>query len=881
VRPPRLATALVRLLVRQDLQESLLGDLEERWHLHCASAGRRAARRNYWRESLRGAIALARVSRPATARGARQPRKGDGLAMNVWQDVTYGARVLRKNPGYALGVVFTLALALGANTVIFSFANVLLIRPLPFGDTEQLAWIYTLDPQRGTDRSSASYPDYVAWRDGLESVSVLGAFRRDSAALTGRGEPARLVAFRTTANIVEIWKLQPVAGRLYRADEDRPGAPCVVALAHRFWQRHFNGAHGAIGGAITVDGRSCTVIGVVSPAVEIGNMSEIDVWLPLAADVTRTRRDERVYRVVGIRAPGATVEQVGAEARAISERLQREYPATNAGWSSRAATTREAITGPDTWITLALLGAVVLFVLVIACANVANLMLARASGRRGELAVRTALGASRARVVRQLLIEGLLLGALGGVAGLALGGASLQLIRAVAFEPFFELITIDRNVILFAALLSFLAPLIFSVLPALHATGPGAGDALKQASARTIGGAARRSRHALVVAQVALSIMLLVVAGLILRTMIAITRADLRLNPATLLTVYVELPERSYPDAGVTPFYEAVLRRIGALPGIRSAAVGSSLPVLENAPPARFAIEGQAAATADERPWAARVSVTSEYFAAVGLPLIGGRTFALTDTRDSGAVAVVNAEAARRYWTTSERAIGARVSLAPAGAPPQWVRIVGVVGNVENADLQRAPDPHLYLPMIQAPERDVGILVRTAQPGAIADGVRAAVRAEDPQLPLSQLRTVERALEEDRSSGRILTAMFAAFGVVALLLACTGLYGVVAFSVGQREQEIGVRLALGAVPRQITRLVFSQAARLVTIGVAIGVLGAAALARAAESVLYGVTSLDPITYAVVLATMVVCATVAAWVPARRATRLDPVRTLRG
>lgn len=798
----------------------------------------------------------------------------------IWQDIRYGLRVLAASPGYAVAVVLTLALAIGANTVIFSFANVLAIRPLPIRDPEQLAWIYALDPQRGNGRARSSYPDYTAWRDSLRSVEALAAVTRDDVTMTGRGEPERLEVNRTSASLQPIWGLRTIAGRFYRSAEDVPGARCVAVLAHHFWRQRFQASRGVVGTSLTLDGRSCEVVGVLAPDIEIGNLSTIDLWMPLAIDVTRAARDDRRYSVIGRRRPGVTLEQVDAEVKTISERLQRESPATNAGWSSRAASTHEAITGPDTWIVLGLLGAVVSFILLIACANVANLMLARATGRRGELAVRTALGAGRWRVVRQLVTESLLLGLFGGIVGLAVAAAGLKVIRAVASEPFFELVTIDQNVLLFGAALSFVAPLLFSVLPAVHATGADASEALKQASARTIGGAARRSRHALVVSQVALSLSLLVVSGLIVRSMIAVTRADLGMDPKALLTLQMGLPEWKYGSTRVGPFYDDLLRTIESLPGVQAAGAASRLPLLASAPSVRFAIEGRPDPKAEERPWAAEVIASPGFFRAVGMPLIAGRLFAPTDDGSREPVAVVSAETARRYWKTHEAAVGARVSVIAPGQPPSWMRIVGVVADVANANIERAPDPHLYLPMAQQPARSVGVIVRSEQPEALAAAVRGAIRAADPELAISDMQTMARALDEEQSDSRVLTGMFVAFGVIALLLASTGLYGVIAFSVGQREQEIGVRVALGASPHEIRRMIFRQAARLVVVGCVFGVLGAAALTQTIRSILFGVTPLDPATYAAVLATIAACAVLATWLPARRAASLDPVRSLR-
>jgi predicted permease len=362
--------------------------------------------------------------------------------------------------------------------------------------------------------------------------------------------------------------------------------------------------------------------------------------------------------------------------------------------------------------------------------------------------------------------------------------------------------------------------------------------------------------------------------------MVAITRADLGLDPGSLLTLQMELPEWKYEAARVGPFYDDLLRTIEGLPGVKGAGAASRLPVVSSAPSVRFAVEGRPDPKAEERPWAAQVTASPGFFGATGIPLIAGRLFEPADDGGREPVAVVSAEAARRYWKTPEAAVGARVSLTDPGKLASWIRIVGVVADVANSNLERAPDPHLYLPMAQQPVRAVGLIVRSEQPAALFAAVRGAIRAADPELAISDLQTMAHAVDEEQSSGLVLTGMFVAFGVIALLLASTGLYGVIAFSVGQREQEIGVRVALGARPSEIRGMIFRQAARLVAIGCVLGLLGAGALTQAIRSVLFGVTPLDPTTYATVLATICASALLATWLPARRAARLDPVRSLR-
>jgi putative ABC transport system permease protein len=796
-------------------------------------------------------------------------------------DLRFVFRLLAKQPAYAAIVMLTLALAIGANTVIFSFVNVLVLRPLPIGQPETLGWLWTLHPQSRTTRGSFSYRDFTDLRNASQSFSTLAATTGDSVTLTGRGEPQRLLARRVTASLFETWQLRTVAGRVLRPEEDVPGGPCSIVLSHKLWVSHFQRDPAVLTQSVNVDGRACTIVGVLDPSIEFGNLSLTDVWMPIAADPAAGRRDDRRYSVIGRLKPGVTLEQADGEIRTIAERLAREFPATNAGWSARVAPTKEAIAGSDTWVILALLSLVVGFVLLIACANVTNLALARVSGRRRELAVRTALGASRWRTLRLLLIEGLVLGAAGGALGVVLGDVGLRLIRAAAYEPFFELIRIDRTVLLFAAGISILCPILFSLIPALLTSDDQASEALKEGG-RTSGAVrARRSRHALVVAQVALAMTLLVVATLVVRSMIAINRVDIGFDPHPLLTAQIVTPEWKHRDDGaVSRLQEALVARLQRVPGVEAAAATSALPALAVGARQTFVVSGRPPASDAERPWARRFVVSADFFRTVGLPVLAGRAFANGDQSETEPVAIINATAAQKYFGSTAAALDARLSLAGPNEPQQWIRVVGVAGDTSNPDIELPPDPHVYLPLTQKPERAMALVVRGQRPGDLAAAVRAGVRETDADVPVFQVRTFDEAIKDELSSSVILAWMFSAFAVVALVLASTGLYGVISYTVGQRTQEIGVRMALGALPADIRRLVISQGARLLAIGGGIGLAGAVLVSQTMRSVLYGVTTLDPVTYAGVVIAILASAALAMWVPMRRATRLDPVRSLR-
>jgi putative ABC transport system permease protein len=794
------------------------------------------------------------------------------------QDLRYGIRVAISQPGFSLTIIMTLALAIGANTVIFSFTNILLLRPLPLHDQKTLGFIFLIDPQRGGDRGSASIPDLLDYRAALTSFENIAANMSASYTLSGRGDALAVQASRVTANLIATWGLEMALGQRFSPGDDAPGAADVVILSHTFWQKQFNGDPAIVGQAVTLDGRPFTIKGVLAPDIEIGNLSLIEVWTPLTLDANGPR-DLRNIRISARLRPGVTIEQANAEVRALSERLQRDYPKTNAGWTARVAKTSEAMTGSNTWIVLGLLMLVVSFVLLIACANIANLVLARATGRRRELAVRAALGASRARMIRQLLTESVMLGLGGGAVGLVVAYAGLAAIKAAAYEPFFHLVVIDRNVLLFTSVLSLVTPLVFSLLPALHTSRTDLNETLKDSSTRAGGGVrGRRSRAVLVVSQLSLAMMLLILSGLLVRTMIAMNRANLGFNPSGVLTMRVDAPAWRYPtDAALTDYYDRLIARLKSIQGARAVAVVDRLPVLGTEAVGALTVDGFVPPRPEDRPWAAQSIASEEFFVAADIPLIAGRTFEQQDTPATVPVGIVNQEMARRYWGDSQKALGGRVQLDRDN--DRWIRIIGIVQDVQRPDLKGA-NPQIYLSSRQRPTRAMAIMTRNENAGTLAAQVRAEVRALDPNVAIQSLRTMEEAFDDEFSSDRILTAMFAAFALLALILAGSGLYGVISYSVSQRVQEIGIRIALGAVPRDIRSMVVRQTLLLVLIGTAIGLLGGAVIARAASSVLYQVSPSDPATYITVAMVLSLVAAMSALAPVRRATRIDPLLALR-
>jgi putative ABC transport system permease protein len=796
------------------------------------------------------------------------------------QDVRHGARLLVKQPAFTAVTGVTLALAIGANTIIFSIVSFLLLRPLPFKDRDALAAVFAVDPNRGNDRARVSEPDYLEWRAETRAFEALGAWRADTGTLTGVEEPLRLRVQRVTANLLDIWSLEMARGRSFLPGEDQPAAAPVAIVGHGFWQRYFAGDPGIVGRTIGLNGVAHTIVGVMTPEMEIGNLSLVDLWTPLTLDPDRPRDDRRL-QVYGRLAPGATVEQASAEIATIARRQAGAFPLTNEGWGARVVPLLEAMTGRNAWVVLTLLGVVVALVLVIACANVANLMLARAVARRKELAVRAALGAGRMRLVRQMVTESLLLGLTGGALGLVLARGGLAVFRAVPSEPIFRQISIDQRVLLFVALLSLLTPLLFALLPALHAARADLSEALNEGAGRTSGGVrGRRGRNALVVAQLSLAAALLVLSTLIIRTAVAQARLDLGFDPANVLTLQIELQGDRYAgDEEVRLFYDAALARLAGLPGVAHASAASALPAFGGLSQTAFGIEGQPAPAPADRPWALQAVVSPGYFAAFDIPLLRGRGFTTADDARAPGVALVSAEAARRYWRDIDP-VGRRVRLGDDDGP--WLEIVGVVADVFNREqFGEGSDPQLYVPLSQHPRRAMAVALRTTtDPAALIPAVRRELRAEDPDQALFDVRTMAQTFREELASDRLIFGMFAAFALVALLLAAAGLYGVMSYSVAQRAQEFGVRLALGARAGDVVRLVVRQGLVLVALGLTLGLLGGFGLASAIARLLFGVGPADPLTYGGVAALLVGVALLASYIPARRAVALDPIRTLR-
>jgi putative ABC transport system permease protein len=875
--PPRLARFIVGVVVPEPAREFLPGDLDEQFAVTVRRAGRAAAWRRYWRQAL-GAIRRARALRARGVKPVVGQHAGSVQMWNLWRDIRLGVRTALRTPGYSVIAIVTLALAIGANTLLFSIANPLVVRPLPIKDSSTLGWIWEDNQLNDVTRGGVSAADFLDMRARAHSFSDLEARESGGGTLTGHGDAEHVTLIRATAGLCDLWGLHPALGRLFQPGEDAVGHPLVGVLSYHYWREAFHQDPTVLGRVLYLDGAPLTVVGVMDPAIEVYGFSTVDLWVPLPLDATLPR-DQRNLRVVGRLAPGATIASANAEIRAVGAAQAREHSATNRNWVPGVVATRTAITGPDTWVLLGLLGVVVVFVLLIACANLANLVLARVIRQHHDFAVRLALGASRMQLIRPLVTESLLLGIVGGLVGLGLAHAGLRLINATAYDTLLQQIGIDGNVLIFTAVLSLVTPLLFSLWPALGAGRGGTAETLRDT--RTTGGRkAGRHRNVLVAAQVALALSLLVVSGLVLQTIVNIQHADLGLDTRHELTFTVQPPADRYPtDASRAEFARRMIDALDAVPGVTAVAAVGHLPVFDAEITQTLTGTAHDGKGEEDRPWISRFNASPQFFRAAGIPLVAGREFTRADSARATPVAILNRTAADRYFDGVAGALGRTVMLHGRGAADRAVAIVGVVADTRDSTFTRT-SPQLYVPFDQQPAESMTVLVRSDAPAGRAAPVHDAMRALDPAVAISTPKTMATLVEENTADNAILNWLFGGFAMLALALAAGGLYGVISYSVGQRQREIGVRMALGAAPWSIRRMVVVESLRITGAGVVVGLVLAWLLGRASASVLYGVSPSDPRTFGAVTALVVAVTLAAVWMPAGRAMRIDPARTLR-
>jgi putative ABC transport system permease protein len=803
------------------------------------------------------------------------------------KDIRYAFRMLRKEPGFTAIAIIALALGIGANTAIFSIVNAVLLRPLPYADPGQLVMVWMDYRVGGNKEDVHSFPSYVDYRDGNTTFATMAGYTETSMNLTGTGEPERIFGASTTASFFDVMGVQPLLGRVISPEETTQGNHRVVVLSHGLWQRRFGGDRGIVGNDIQVNGENRTVIGVMPPGFRFPEKTT-DFWVPLAIPPeVQAQRAAYWLTIIGRLKPGVTVEQARPEMEAIAQRLETQYPEANANTGVNLVSLRDQTVGRVRPALYVLLGAVLL-VLLIACANVANLLLSRAAAREREFAIRSAVGAGRAQIVRQLLVESMVLGFLAAAVGTALAVFGLDALKALlpADMPRVDQINVDGRVLAFTLGVSFLTACAFGLVPALQASKPKLAETLKEAGGRggSHGVRSRQVRRALVIAEVALAIMLLVGAGLLIKSFNRLQAVDLGFRTDRTLTMDLQLPSSKYAEAPARrAFHERLLERLQNVPGVEGAAATTSI-LLSNTPTSGlFNIEGRPAARAGERIEVTIDSVTPDYHRLMGTALLKGRAFAEQDGPDAPRVVIINDNFARRFFP-GEDPIGKRMNYGdqPDETQNPWRTIVGVVADTRRNGFDREPRPESYIPLAQRPSGAVTYVIRTtsAEPTAIATAVRHAVRQIDPDQPISAMKTMEQLMQETTAQQRLNTILLGVFAALALLLAAVGIFGVMNYSVTQRTHEIGIRVALGAQKGDVLKLVVGQGMVLAFVGVVVGLFGAFALSRMLGSMLYGVSATDPLVFLGVALLLALVAIVACYIPAVRAARVHPTVALR-
>jgi putative ABC transport system permease protein len=802
------------------------------------------------------------------------------LLASVRQDLRYTFRMFLKNPGFTAVALIVLSLGIGANTAIFSVVNAVILRPLPFGEPDRLIRVWESNPEGGWPTFSASHPNFLDWRARSRTFEGLAAATGVGFSLTTTDDAEIVRGYAVTADFLPVLGLSPALGRNFLPEEDRPGANArVVLLSYEFWKRRFGGDPNVLQKALTLNGSASTVIGVLPASASFGwDGSPTDLLVPLGPDPARARADHRL-RVFGKLKPGATIEQARADLTATAAQLATQYPASNRGWTVRLSSFYDWLVPVETRQSLAIFMGAVVLVLLIACGNVASLLLARATERQREISIRAALGAERSRIVRQLLIEALVLAGIGGIISLAIAQGASRMLLAYAPDalPRLDELTIDGRVLGFALVCSLVTGLLFGGIPAVQASRPNLTDTLKEGAAGAGGGARRqRLRSALVVGEVALSVALLIGAGLLVRSFWRLQQVQPGFDGSTLLTMRLNLPGLSYRTGDQKwAFYERLLSDVRALPGVRAAATSSIVPLGGGNTSTGVRLVGKRSDKVVGADWR---NVSPGYFQALGIPL-RGREFTDADTETTQPVTILSEAAARLYFPNDDP-IGKTIILGTYSDDPMTV--IGVAGNVRNLSVDADPGPAVYA----SAKRYSGwnpmfLAIRTnGDPKAQANAARAAVRAIDSNVPVYDVRTAEELVTLSLGSRRFNMYLLACFAGVALLLAVVGLFGVMAYVVSQRTRDIGIRLALGAAPASVLGLVLRQGLLLTAGGVILGVVGGLAITGSMRTLLYAIEPRDPATFVAVPLLLLLVSMVACYLPARRAMRVDPLTALR-
>jgi predicted permease len=800
------------------------------------------------------------------------------------QDLRYALRALRVSPGFTATALLTLALGIGANTAIFSVVRGVLLEPLPFPQADRLVRLWNVNRASGVERGSVSEPDFIDWRSRSKLAESMGAYffadGQIGLDLTGLGNPERISAALVTDGFFRTLGTRALLGRTFVSDEHVPGRDRAVVISHGLWTRRFGADPSLVNKTLTLNGQPFVVVGIMPPGFTYPADQTQDAWIPVSffgPDAIGRIRGAHFLSVIARMKPGVTEAQLRAEIGGIASGLTREYP-DNPGWDGASSMSiRDSILGEVRRPLIVLMVAVAML-LLIACANIASLLLARATGRQRELAVRAALGAGRGRIARQLLTESLTLAALGGLLGVGLGVAA---VRAIAVAGASELpragdIRIDGLVLGFTLAVSLVSGLLFGVVPTLRASSADLERTLRSGGRGTVGGAGQRVRNALVVAEVALAVILVVGAGLATKSFARLLSVKPGFEPDNALVVVTGVPGRYPTSEARAGFYYAILDAVRRVPGVQAAGSIRDLPLQGNGEMYGITIPGRATSPGNELNVQLH-HISTDYFKALGTPLLAGRAFEMTDRADAPPVVVVNEELVKRFWP-GEDAVGKPI-LIRAGAPP--IHVIGVVGDVRQRGLTEPVEPTMYIHVLQNFRVRMSIVVRTkGDPATYANAVRQAIWSVDPNQTITSVTTLTSVLGHAVTRPRLLAWLLALFGIIGLTLGALGIFGVLAYAVNQRRQEIGVRVALGATPSAVLSLVVGSGMVLAGAGVALGLLGAALLTRSMQTVLYDIRPTDPVTFAEVVVVLLGASLLASWLPARRALAIDPVTALR-
>lgn len=811
----------------------------------------------------------------------------ESFVATAWQDVRFAARTLRKSPGFTAVAVLTLALGIGANTSIFSIVSAVLLRPLPYAHSDQLVFVSEAKPDAGISGLGMSYPSFTQLRDDNHIFSGIAGFGAHSLVLTGYGDPSEVRTVVVTSDFFSVLSAEPLMGRVFTPEDGQSGAAAVVVLSESLWRSRFGADPAIVGRPISLDMRRYTVIGVMPASFHSPFLNQVNqVWIPLAQDplysVWMTKPPQEHWMVVIARVrPGVSSARVQTELDTIGARLAKEFPAET-GWSIQMEPLQQTITGDVRLPLLLLLGAVGL-VLLIACANVANLLLSRATSRSKEIAVRIALGAGRMRITRQLLTECAILGVLGGLIGIlaAYWGVAALVPLLPSSLPKIHSIRVDGWVLVFAFILSLGTSVVFGLAPVLSAAGSDPHKELGEGARAGESAGPRRVRAVLAVAEIALAMVLLTGAGLLTRSLSRLTSVSPGFDPNHVVKAMVSLPQYQYSTpAQWAAFSDELITRLQAQPGMKDSAVAGPLPIIDCCVSLAFQIVGNPPPRAGAADTANYVPASPNYFSVMGIPLLRGRLFDDSDSSAAAPVTVISETLAKRYFP-NEDPLGHHLSFGFPANGPASREIVGIVGDIHDVSLGEKPGPMMYVPFAQAPLYGGEVVVKsTLTASAVVDSIRDVTHSIDKNLPVTDITTLSGVLNESVAEPRFRTLLLGLFGAIALLLAAVGIFGVISYSVSRRTHELGIRMALGAQPGSVLKMILRETLALTLIGIAVGIPCALVSARLIAHLLFDLTPYDPVTLALVSIVLVAVGALASYIPARRATKVDPIVALR-